>query len=37
MQRGKQMMAAKLLVHLAVGKTNLLDQSRSAQLESAVR
>jgi hypothetical protein len=31
------MMAVELLVHLAVVKTNLLDQSRSAQLESGVR
>ena len=31
------MIAAMLLVHLAVVKTNLPDQSRSAQLESAVR
>lgn len=31
------MMAAMLLVHLGVATTNLLDQSRSAQLESAVR
>jgi hypothetical protein len=31
------MMAAMLLVRLAVVKTNLPDQSRSAQPESAVR
>src|SRR6266850_2925357 len=37
MKRGKQMMAVELLVHLAVVKTNLLDQSRSVQLESGVR
>src|SRR5262249_32687675 len=37
MQRGKQMTAVELLVRLAVVKTNLPDQSRSAQLESGVR
>jgi hypothetical protein len=31
------MMTAMLLVHLAVVKTNLPDQSHSAQLGSAVR
>ena len=31
------MTAVELLVHLAVVKTNLPDQSRSAQLESGVR
>jgi hypothetical protein len=31
------MTAVELLVRLAVGKTNLPDQSRSAQLESGVR
>ena len=31
------MMAVELLVPLAVVKTNLLDQSRSVQLESGVR
>jgi len=31
------MMAVELLVRLAVVKTNLPDQSRSAQLESGVR
>jgi hypothetical protein len=37
MQQGKQMTAVERLVHLAVVKTNLPDQSRSAQLESGVR
>jgi hypothetical protein len=37
MKRGKQMTAVELLVRLAVVKTNLPDQSRSAQLESGVR
>ena len=36
MQQGKQMTAVELLVPLAVVRTNLPDQSRSAQLESGV-
>jgi hypothetical protein len=37
MQQGRQMTAGSLLVRLAVVKTNLPDQSRSAELESGVR
>src|SRR6185369_14588910 len=37
MQRGKQLTAVELRVRLAVVKTTLPDQSRSAQLQSGVR